>query len=85
MRLYEEIFQNTEGISLSRCTIVPGGGGFFEGVKGVGDFSPLRVEICFPKMNVVVEGQDLAILKYVDGDLQLAGRIDRLSVEREGV
>ena len=85
MHLYEEIFQNTEGISLSRCTIVPGGGGFFEGVKAVGDFSPLCVEICFPKMKVAVEGQDLAIVKYVDGDLQLSGRIDRLSVEREGV
>ena len=42
MRLYEEIFKDTDGASLSRCVIVPNGGGYFEGVKTVEDFSPQR-------------------------------------------
>lgn len=83
MRLYDEIFKNTDGVSLSRCTIVPGGGGYFEGVKAVGDFSPERIVICFPKTTVAAEGEELSIKKYCDGDLQLSGRILSLRVERE--
>ena len=85
MRLYEEIFKNTEGISLARCTLVPGGGGFFEGVKGVEDFSSSRIEICFPKNKIEVVGENLIIEKYVDGDLQIAGKITTLSVVEVGV
>ena len=85
MRLCEEIFKNTEGISLARCTIVPSGGGFFEGVKGVEDFSPSRIEICFSKSKIEVIGENLVIEKYVDGDLQIAGKITSLSVAEKGV
>ena len=81
MRLYDEIFKNTEGFPFARCTIVPGGGGYFEGVKAVGDFSPERVVICFPRCTVSVEGQGLSIKKYYDGDLQLSGQIFSLRTE----
>ena len=82
MRLYDEIFKNTEGFPLERCTVVPGGGGYFEGVKAVGDFSPERVVICFHRTTVAVEGAGLAIKKYYDGDLQLSGSIFRLTAEQ---
>ena len=82
MRLYDEIFKNTEGIAFARCTIVPGGGGYFEGVKSVGDFSPKRLLLCFPKEWVEVEGENLFIKKYYDGDLQLCGNIFSLRVSR---
>ena len=81
MRLYDEIFKNTEGFPFARCTVVPGGGGYFEGVKAVGDFSPERVVICFPRCTVSVEGQGLSIKKYYDGDLQLSGQIFSLHTE----
>lgn len=81
MRLYDEIFKNADGFSFSRCTVVPGGGGYFEGVKAVGDFSPERVVVCFPRGNVAVEGKGLTIKKYYDGDLQLSGQIFTLRVE----
>ncbi len=83
MRLYDEIFKNTDGISLSRCTFVPNGGGYFEGVKAVGDFSSERIVVCFAKQSVTVEGEDLSIKKYYDGDLQILGHIYSLRVERE--
>ena len=82
MRLYDEIFKNTEGFPLERCTVVPCGGGYFEGVKAVGDFSPERVVICFHRTTVAVEGAGLAIKKYYDGDLQLSGSIFRLTAEQ---
>ena len=84
MRLYDEIFKNADGGALARCVIVPSGGGYFEGVKAVGDFSPERVVLCFPKESVEVEGIALSIKKYCDGDLQLAGRIHSLKVLKEG-
>ena len=82
MRLYDEIFKNADGFSFARCTVVPGGGGYFEGVKAVGDFSPERVVICFHRSTVAIEGAGLAIKKYYDGDLQLSGSIFRLTAEQ---
>ncbi len=85
MRLYDEIMKSADGGAFSRCVIVPRGAGYFEGVKAVGEFSPERVEICFPKETVVAEGVNLHIKKYCDGDLQLSGRILCVRVlEREG-
>lgn len=79
MRLYDEIFKDADGDSFSRCIFVPNGGGYFEGVKGVADFSDDRVVLCFPKKNLEIKGVGLSIKKYCDGDLQLSGNI--LSVE----
>ncbi len=85
MRLYDEIFKNADGGAFSRCVIVPDGGGYFEGVKAVGDFSPERVVLCFPKRTVEIEGNNLSIKKYCDGDLQLSGRIRLLRLlDEEG-
>ena len=80
MRLYDEIFKNADGGALRKCIVVPGGGGYFEGVKSVEDFSPERVVLCFPKDRVAVEGKALCIRKYCEGDLQLDGRIFSLQV-----
>ena len=82
MRLYDEIFKNTEGFPFARCTIVPGGGGYFEGVKAIGDFSPERVVVCFHRSSVAVEGKGLSVKKYYDGDLQLSGQIFHLTAEQ---
>ncbi len=75
MRLYDEIFKNADGGAMQRCTVVPLGGGYFEGVKAVGDFAAERVVVCFPKADVEVLGKNLSIKKYCEGDLQLSGEI----------
>ena len=79
MRLYDEIFKSADGAA-ARCVVVPNGGGYFEGVKTVGDFSPERVVLYFPRESVEVEGENLSIKKYCDGDLELSGRIFALRV-----
>ena len=73
MRLYEELFKSADGTAFSRCTWIPRGGGYFQGVKAVGDFSPERIVICFPKDEIEAVGRGLSIKKYCDGDLELAG------------
>ncbi len=80
MRLYDEIFKNTEGASLCRCAFVPEGGGYFEGVKAVGEFSPEKIVLCFPKRDIEVTGRELIIGKYYDGDLRLLGKITQIRV-----
>ena len=77
MRLYEELFKSAEG-GLSRCIWTPRGGGYFQGVKSLGDFSSERIVICFPKSAVEATGKGLTIKKYCDGDLEISGRLDCL-------
>ncbi len=78
MRLYDEIFKNADGAAMERCAVVPNGGGYFEGVKALGEFSPTRIVLCFPKIEVEVLGEGLSVRKYYDGDLQIAGKISAL-------
>ena len=80
MRLYEEIFKNADGAAMARCIFVPRGGGYFEGVKSVADFSEEKITLVFPRQTVEVEGRALCIKKYCDGDLQLSGEIISLRV-----
>lgn len=73
MRLYNEILKDVD--ATSRYTVVVGGGGYFEGVKTVGDFSPNKIVLHFPRYGVEIEGETLSIKKYCDGDLEIAGKI----------
>ena len=75
MRLYDDIFKDPGGSACARCVVVPGGGGYFEGVKSVGDFSSEKIVIYFPRQAVEIYGVDLAIKKYYDGDLHIGGRV----------
>ena len=75
MRLYEEIFKNVDGVAVARCVFVPCGGGYFEGVKSVADFSEEKLTLHFPHQQIEVEGEALCIKKYSDGDLRLSGKI----------
>ena len=75
MRLYDEIFKNASGMALSRYTVAVQGGGYFEGVKAVGDFSSEQIVLYFPHASVQIDGVDLSIGKYCDGDLRLKGKV----------
>ena len=75
MRLYDEIFKTTDGATCARCILLPGGGGYFEGVKYVEDFSSERIVVCFPRQKIELEGEALSIAKYCDGDLAIGGKI----------
>ena len=81
MRLHEELFQSVDGWRSARYTVVVGGGGYFQGVKAVGDFSPQSVTLYFPKSCLQVQGKALHIAKYADGDLELRGEIASVSTQ----
>ncbi|MBE7078811.1 MAG: hypothetical protein E7380_02985 [Clostridiales bacterium] len=75
MRLYDEIFKNADGVFVPKCCFVPEGGGYFEGVKTLGELSSDRIVLYFPRTQIIVEGRGLSVKKYCDGDLEIAGKI----------
>lgn len=80
MRLYNEIFKSAEGLAFQKYTVVIGGGGYFEGVKSVGDFSSEQVVLFFPNQSLQIDGKRLNIKKYCDGDLELSGEIHTVTL-----
>ena len=80
MRLYDEIFKSADGVACTRCIFIPEGGGYFEGVKYVEDFSAEKVVLRFSHKSLEIEGKALSIAKYCDGDLQIGGKIVALRV-----
>ena len=81
MRLHEELFKGADGWASARYTVTVGGGGYFQGVKSVGEFSPQSVILYFQKACLVVLGEDLTIAKYADGDLELRGSISSIAIQ----
>lgn len=81
MRLNGELFQGVDSFADARYTVVVAGGGYFQGVKAVGDFTPQTILLYFPRGSVEVQGDGLSIKKYIDGDLEIGGKI--LSVTTE--
>ena len=83
MRLNKEIFSGkvAEAFFGARCLIFPLGEGYFEGVKGLGDFSPTSIVLRFSSFSIKVEGEKLEIGKFLDGDLYLRGKIRSFQVE----
>ncbi len=75
MRLYEEILRDVFGDSAAKYTVCVGGGGYFQGVKAVGDFSPNLLVLHYPRAKLQVQGEGLCIRKYCEGDLEIAGSI----------
>ena len=83
MRLYEEL-TGIEGFATARYTVAVNGGGYFEGVKAVGEFTPEKILLLYPKAEIEIVGENLSIGKYVDCDLKIDGKIRCVSlVERE--
>ena len=78
MQLYDEIY---EGVAEARCSFLPLGGGYFQGVRALGGFSDTEILLQFKKNTVIVRGEQLEIKKYCDGDLQLSGKIFSVSLQ----
>ena len=82
MELYEEIY---EGVIEARCSFMPMGGGYFQGVKSLIGFSDNEIVLLLRKYRVVVKGERLEIKKYCDGDLQLSGCIFSVGLDEQEV
>ena len=78
MRLLSEIKKNfsAEGSAFRvQYTVVDGGGGYFQNVKKLKEFSPQRIVLGGGKGSLTIEGQNLSLGKYFQGDLVVHGTI----------
>lgn len=78
MRLYGEIMRKTgmkELFHAPRCNLLLGGGGYFQGVKGVSEFTPEKIVLSFKEGDIEILGKGFSIAKYQDGDAEIAGEI----------
>ena len=82
MRLFSEIVKSL-GAELGtgvQYTVLDGGG-YFQNVKRITEFSQEKIVLRGKKGIVSVEGKNLSIGKYYAGDVAIKGDIDR--VERQ--
>ncbi|MBO5026986.1 MAG: YabP/YqfC family sporulation protein [Clostridia bacterium] len=80
MRIYDELFKDPNDSACARCVIVPSGGGYFEGVRALGELSTEKIVVYFSRQAVEITGTDLAIKKYYEGDLQIGGKVSGVRV-----
>ncbi len=83
MRLFSEIikaFGKEEDSSRVQYTVLDGGGGYFQNVKKILEFSENAIVFSGRRGAVRIEGEGLSLGKYYLGDAVVRGRI--LRVER---
>ena len=81
MRLFEELFGDADdGLSGARCVWKIGGEGYFEGVKGLTEFTDTEIRVYTAKGETRIQGEKLCVKKYADGDLYIGGKIYALSL-----
>ena len=81
MGLLSEIKKNfsAEGSAFSvQYTVVDGGGGYFQNVKRLLEFSPETVVLKGGKGSLRIEGENLSLGKYFQGDLIVHGMIKKV-------
>ncbi len=76
MRLYDEMFSSEQ--AAAKCVWALGDAAYCTGVKSVGEFSPERLTLHFPKGRLELVGEGLSIGKFCDGDVSLRGKIREL-------
>ena len=84
MRLISEIVRAIGAEELSpriRYTVTDGGGGYFQNVKRLLEFSSTRIVLGGKGGKVSVEGEGLELGKCFEGDVAILGRIDKVEGE----
>lgn len=82
MRLFSEIgkaFGGEEDFSRVQYTVLDGGGGYFQNVKKILEFSDEAIVFSGKRGAVRVEGEALSLGKYYLGDAVVYGKILRVS------
>lgn len=82
MRLFSEIERalgKEEDSSRVQYTVLDGGGGYFQNVKKILEFSENAIVFSGRRGGVRIEGEGLSLGKYYLGDAVVYGRIERVS------
>lgn len=81
MKLVEQILNELGADGLKSVTFVPGECCYLKSVKSVLSFSPQKIILSVGKACVFVEGEDLSVGEYFEGDLLIKGKVRTVGVE----
>ena len=81
MKLLEQILNEMGADTLKSITLVPGSCCYLKSVKSVVDFSPERIALSVGKKRVTLEGEDMLLGEFFEGDLLVKGDIRVIKID----
>ena len=81
MKLLNQILNELGADTMKSLAVVPGFGGYFQGVKGVAEFSATRIELEISKGRIILEGEGFKVGEYFEGDIFIKGKIGVIKIE----
>lgn len=81
MKLLEQILNEMGADTLKSITLVPGTCCYLRSVKSVVDFSAERIVLAVGKKRVMLEGTDMLLGEFFEGDLLVNGDIKGIKID----
>lgn len=81
MKLLEQILNEMGADTLKSITLVPGMCCHLKSVRAVVEFSAQKIELKVGKMRVTLEGNDMQIGEYFEGDILVKGDIRGIKID----
>lgn len=80
MKLLEQILSELGADGAKSITLVPESCCYLKSVKSVASFSPSKIAVKVGKLDVTVEGENMEIGGYFEGDLIVRGRVTGVKI-----
>lgn len=81
MKLLEQLLNEMGADTLKSITFIPGHCCYLKSVKGVVDFSPERIVLAVGKKRVALEGENMLLGEFFEGDLIVKGDVRGVKVD----
>lgn len=81
MKLLEQILNEMGADTLKSITLIPNSCCYLKCVKSVVDFSPERMVLAVGKKRVTLEGADMLLGEFFEGDLIVKGDIRMIKID----
>lgn len=81
MKLLEQILNEMGADTLKSITLIPNSCCYLKSVKSVVDFSPERMVLAVGKKRVTLEGDNMLLGEFFEGDLMVKGDIRVIKID----
>lgn len=81
MKLLEQILNEMGADTLKSITLIPNSCCYLKSVKSVVDFSPERMVLAVGKKRVTLEGENMLLGEFFEGDLVVKGDIRVIKID----
>ena len=81
MKLLEQILSELGADSLKSITLVPDNCCYLRSVKSVVEFSPTKMVLAVGKKRVTLEGENMTVGQFFEGDLCVKGEIRGIRID----